>query len=77
VRSACGYDRDVAGIGEEHPERIAAELRARRRLLERHTETYVARADYLADQIAALEAAQRLAVAAEDVEFSDLLKRRL
>lgn len=46
---------------EKDPDRIAAELRERRSLLERSSETY----------LAALEAAQRLAVQAEDVDFEE------
>lgn len=56
---------------ETDPDRIAAELRERRRLLERSSETYLALADRLDDEIAALEAAQRLAVQAEDVDFGE------
>lgn len=56
---------------ETDPDRIAAELRERRRLLERSSETYLALADRLDDEIAALEAAQRLAVQAEDIDFEE------
>lgn len=56
---------------ETDPDRIAAELRERRSLLERSSETYLALADRLDDEIAALEAAQRLAVQAEDIDFEE------
>lgn len=56
---------------EKDPDRIAAELRERRSLLERSSETYLALADRLDDEIAALEAAQRLAVQAEDIDFEE------
>ena len=65
----------MARIAEKDPDRIAAELRERRSLLERSAETYLALADRLDDEIAALEAAQRLAVPAEDVDFDELLDR--
>lgn len=65
----------MASIAERDPDRIAAELRDRRRLLEQSAETYLALADRLDDEIAALEAAQRLAVPAEDVDFEQLLDR--
>ena len=53
--------------------RLDAALRERHALLERSAETYIALADHLDDEIAALEAAQRLAVPATDVDFEDLL----
>lgn len=62
------------GLGKD-PEWLTAELRERRSLLERSAETYVALAACLDDEIATLEAAQRLAVAAEDVDFEGLLDR--
>ncbi len=55
------------------PNRLEADIRERRALLERTAETYVALADRLDDEIAALEAAQRLAVPGEDVDFVELL----
>lgn len=48
-------------------------LRERRGLLERSAETYLALADRLDDEIAALEAAHRLAQPADDVDFGGLL----
>lgn len=48
-------------------------LRERRGLLERTAETYLALADRLDDEIAALEAASRLARPAADVDFELLL----
>lgn len=65
----------MASIAERDPDGIAAELRDRRRLLEQSAETYLALADRLDDEIAALEAAQRLAAPAEDVDFEQLLNR--
>ena len=56
-------------------DRLRAELGERRELLERSAETYLALADRLDDEIAALEAAQRLAVPANDVDFDELLDR--
>jgi len=59
------------------PRRYAGEiekaLRERHGLLERSAETYLALADRLDDEIAALEAARRLARPADDVEFAGLL----
>jgi len=43
-------------------------------LLDRSAETYLAVADRLDDEIAALEAAQRLATPAEDVDFEGASK---
>jgi hypothetical protein len=60
-------------IAEKDPERIAAALRERRDLLEHGAQAYVALADRLDDEIAALEAAQRLSVPADDVDFDELL----
>ncbi len=65
----------MAKAVEKDPERIAAELRERRSLLERSAETYLALADRLDDEIAALEVAQRLATPADDVDFDQLLDR--
>ena len=65
----------MASIAEKGPNRIAAELRECRSLLERSAETYLALADRLDDEIASLEAAQRLAVEAQDVDFEELLDR--
>jgi hypothetical protein len=48
-------------------------LRERRGLPERSAETYLALADRLDDEIAALEAARRLARPADDVDFDQLL----
>jgi hypothetical protein len=48
-------------------------LRERRGLLERSAESYLALADRLDDEIAALEAAYRLAQPAVDVDFEGLL----
>ncbi len=48
-------------------------LRERQGLLERSSETYLALADRLDDEIAALEAARRLARPADDVESDGLL----
>jgi len=59
----------------EDADRLRAQLIERRALLERSAETYLALADRLDDEIAALEAAQRLAVPAEDVDFDVLLDR--
>ncbi len=56
-------------------DRLRAELRERRELLERSAEAYLALADRLDDEIAALEAAQRLAVPADDLDFEQLLER--
>jgi hypothetical protein len=52
---------------------LEAALRERRGLLERSSETYLALADRLDDEIAALEAARRLGQPAEDVDFEGLL----
>jgi hypothetical protein len=52
---------------------IEEALRERQGLLDRSAETYLALADRLDDEIAALEAAQRLARPADDVEFEGLL----
>ena len=49
-------------------------LRERRGLLERSAETYLALADRLDDEIAALEVARRLAQPAVDVDFEGLLE---
>ena len=56
-------------------DRLRAGLRERRELLERSAEVYLALADRLDDEIAALEAAQRLAVPADDIDFDELLER--
>ena len=63
----------MASVAEKNPERIAAELRERRALLEHGAEAYLALADRLDDEIAALEASQRLSVPAPDVDFTQLL----
>lgn len=65
----------MASTAEKDRDRIAAELRERRRLLEQSAETYLALSDRLDDEIAGLEAAQRLAVPAKDVDFDELLDR--
>ncbi|MGH3112175.1 MAG: hypothetical protein ACRDOP_01765 [Gaiellaceae bacterium] len=65
----------MASIAEKDPHRIAADLRERRRLLDQSAETYLALANRLDDEIAALESAQRLAVSAEDVDFDEFLDR--
>ena len=57
------------------PEELAAEIRERKALLEHGAVAYVALADRLDDEIAALEVAARLAVPAEDIEFETLLDR--
>ena len=54
---------------------LSAQIRERRTLLKRGAEVYVALADRLDEEIAALEAAKRLAVPAEDVDFDELLDR--
>jgi hypothetical protein len=63
----------MASVAEKDPERIAAALRERRALLEHGAKAFVGLADRLDDEIAALEAAQRLSVPAEDVDFAELL----
>jgi hypothetical protein len=63
---ATRTSRDDAG-------ELEAALRERHGLLERSSETYLALADRLDDEIAALEAARRLAQPAEDVDFEGLL----
>lgn len=63
----------MASVAEKDPDRIAAELRKRRALLEHGAEAYLALADRLDDEIAALEASQRLSVPADDVDFGELL----
>jgi hypothetical protein len=55
------------------PGQIDEALRERHGLLRRSAETYLALADRLDDEIAALEAARRLAAPAEDVDFTALL----
>ena len=57
----------------DDPGRLDAEIRARRELLTRTGETYLAVAERLDDEIAALEAARRLASPALDVDFEPLL----
>lgn len=59
----------------KNPDELAAEIRERRALLEHGAEVYIALADRLDDEIAALETAKRLSVAAEDVDFDALLDR--
>lgn len=69
-----GYDSCVAARAiPANPGEIDEALRERRGLLERTAETYLALADRLDDEIAALEAARRLARPAADVEFEGLL----
>lgn len=53
--------------------RLDAELRERRELLARTAETYLALADRLDDEIAALETARRLGNPAPDLDFDELL----
>lgn len=65
----------MARIADEDPDRIAVALRERRALLEHGAQAYVALAERLDDEIAALEAAQRLSVPADDVDFDELLHR--
>lgn len=65
----------MADVAEKDRDRIAAELRKRHALLDHGAEAYLALADRLDDEIAALEAAQRLSVPAEDVDFSELLSQ--
>lgn len=55
------------------PGQIDEALRERRGLLQRSAETYLALADRLDDEIAALEAARRLATTGDDVDFTALL----
>ena len=55
------------------PDRLDAEIRDRRALLTRTGESYLALATRLDDEIAALEAAQRLVSPAPDVDFETLL----
>ena len=55
------------------PGRLDAEIRDRRALLTRTGETYLAVATRLDDEIAALEAARRLASTAPDDDFETLL----
>ena len=57
----------------DDPSRLDAEIRDRRELLTRTGETYLALATRLDDEIAALEAARRLASTAPDVDFEPLL----
>jgi len=56
-------------------DRLRAELRERRERLERSADAYLALADRLDDEIAALEVAQRLAVPADDVDLDELIDR--
>jgi hypothetical protein len=65
----------VTSVAEQDPDRIADALRERRDLLEHGAVAFLALADRLDGEIAALEAAQRLAVLAEDVGFDELLDR--
>ena len=57
----------------DDPGRLDAEIRARRELLTRTGEAYLAVATRLDDELAALEAARRLARPAPDVDFEPLL----
>jgi hypothetical protein len=50
------------------------EIRERRALLARTAETYLALANRLDDEIAALEAARRLASPAADSDFEEMLE---
>lgn len=63
----------MASAAKKDPQWIASQLRERRALLEHGAEAYLALADRVDDEIAALEAAQRLAVPADDVDFDELL----
>ena len=64
-----GYSLDVSATAPSaDPNRLEPVLRERRTLLERSAETYIALADRLDDGIAALEAAQRVATLAQDVD---------
>ena len=54
-------------------ENLEHALRDRQALLDRSAETYLALADHLDDEIAALEAAQRLAREGADMDFEQLL----
>ena len=65
----------MATAARNDPDWIAAELRERRALLTHGAEVYVALADRVDDEIAALEASQRLAVDADDVAFTELLEQ--
>lgn len=67
------YDQCMASVAEKDPDRIAAALLERRALLEHGAQAFLALADRLDDEIATLEAAQRLSVPAEDVDFGELL----
>jgi len=58
---------------DDSRDRLAAALRKRRALLDRRSEAYVALAEHLDDEIAALEAAVRLARPAVNVDFDPLL----
>jgi hypothetical protein len=60
---------------DDSGDRMAAGLRKRRALLDRSSEAYVALAEHLDDEIAALEAAQRLARPALNVDFEELLDK--
>ncbi|MFN0155849.1 MAG: hypothetical protein ACKVUT_15860 [Gaiella sp.] len=55
-------------------EHLDEQLRDRRALLVRTSETYLALADRLDDEIAAIEAAQRLANPAGDANFEEMLE---
>lgn len=52
---------------------LSAQIRERKALLERGAQVYVAPAERLDDEIAALEAAKRLATPAEHVDLDDPL----
>ncbi len=58
---------------DDSGDRLAAALRERRALLDRSSEAYVALAEHLDEEIAALEAAERLARPALNVDFDELL----
>jgi hypothetical protein len=69
---AVGFGRGYGSIPGDAGE-LEQALKERRGLLARSAETYLALADRLDDEIAALEAAKRLAEPAEDVDFEGLL----
>ncbi len=60
---------------DDSGDRLAVALRERRALLDRSSEAYVALAEHLDDEIAALDAAQRLARPALNLDFDELLDK--
>ncbi|MBM3676683.1 MAG: hypothetical protein FJW96_02200 [Actinobacteria bacterium] len=58
----------------DDPSNLDDQLRARRMLLARTAETYLALADRLDDEIAALEAARRLSEPADDEDLEAILE---